>query len=140
MGNKLNTELFTDAEKNLAFFHHKMKRDLFDIVSYQELLSSMNKQSDFYRLAMQDTKNSPKIDLTIPRKDAWLKRLELLLANIDFKNESKNNIHYVYQNLSKDPALTGSQQLIFNQLAGEQFLFATITGQAGSGKSYLTAN
>lgn len=132
-------ELFSDNAKNLAFFHHKMKRDLFDVVSYQTLLNQADKHSDFYRFAMNDVNENPELDLELPMQDLWLQRLKLLLNTPSIGQQNSKQLKQVYRDLTHDRALSDSQQIIFSQLAQNKALFATITGQAGSGKSYLTA-
>ncbi|MDR3189972.1 MAG: AAA family ATPase [Lactobacillaceae bacterium] len=133
-------ELFTDAERDLAFFHHKLKRSMFDVISYADLLATADQTTDFYQTAHQSIAANPtEVDIQTPRRDAWLERLELLITESPAEFKFQPELASVYENLATAVTLSNSQHAIFQSLLANPHLMATIQGQAGSGKSFTTA-
>ncbi|MDR0898963.1 MAG: AAA family ATPase [Lactobacillaceae bacterium] len=134
-------KLFDDNEKDIAYLRHKFHGNLYSNDSYQVLLDNAPAESDLVKQAQKVLDEFVgEVDLSIPRQDYWLIRLMMLLNKFHARDfEFSDLIKQTFQAASEDQLLIQDQRDIWTKLNQNPHLFFTLTGQAGSGKSFTTS-
>lgn len=111
---------------------------IFEEHTYSEMLSKIDNDLDLVKEANQKIKNNPNdYDLDKLQKDPWLQRLHKLSKNIQTNYSS--TLNNALTTLATSQTLTNGQKLVFDQILNQKAAISTIKGQAGSGKSFATA-
>lgn len=111
---------------------------IFETHTYAELLATVDPNLDI-AIEATDKINAHPLDynLNAQHTDPWLERLQLMVPAANAIYSGK--VLHTLQTLSQNPNLTDGQRLVFKQIRDTKAPIATIKGQAGSGKSYATA-
>lgn len=112
---------------------------VFDHYTFQEILNHFSTSDlDLVQTAREKIAEHPDhYDLTQQRTDPWWATLQAQTqtSNITYHKDVK----HILQTLAKDPILTTDQQNVFQHIAQEESPLSTIKGNAGTGKSFVTA-
>lgn len=111
---------------------------VFETHTYEQLLNTIDPKLDLAIEAnLKLRKNPQDYDMTKLRIDPWLKRLNIMSKNIT--TAYSTTFDHALHILSHNPNLTDGQKLVFKQIMDKHAAISTIKGQAGSGKSFATA-
>lgn len=111
---------------------------VFEEHTYDQLMKSIDPKLDLAIEASLKLKANPQdYDMEKLRVDPWLKRLNIMSKNIN--TSYSKTLDNALNTLSLNQKLTDGQRLVFEQILTEHAAISTIKGQAGSGKSFATA-
>ena len=106
--------------------------------SYQDVVRSVDPNLDLMVEARAKiTQNPERYDMTELHTDPWYQTV----LNLSKKAYAEYSVPLMnsLETLSQDSNLTDGQRLVFQQIYDQEAPVSTIKGQAGSGKSYATA-